>query len=213
MYINNSISFPIAYTLYTINFISDSIETCHVSGGPLKPLWSLQLPPPNVNYIKFSVRLCKRGVITFRITNGTSYRIWLDALKLNTTNQHLSCFTELEPKNGVYVCISTAYPTPVLDCTEFRQFWISWEDSKVISIGKGLDLEKQVMISLKSGYIPVSTSFEFGGTLHDSQYIASVWRFVRPPTTSGLCVCVCLYVCYIEIEGYITLLFGVFYVV
>lgn len=165
---------------------TDSIETCHVSGGPLKPLWSLQLPPPNVNYIKFSVRLCERGVISFRITNGTSYRIWLDALKLNVTNEYISCFTEHELRGEAYVCISTAYSTSVLDCTEFRQFWISWDDSSIISIGKGLDLKKHLMTSLKLGYLPVPTSFEFGSDLSDPQYIASVWRFVRPPTTSEM---------------------------
>lgn len=167
-----------------------------MSGGPLKPLWSLQLPPPNVNYIKFSVRLCERGVITFRITNGTSYRIWVDALKLNVTNEYISCFTEHERRGEAYVCISTAYSTSVLDCTEFRQFWISWDDSSIISIGKGLDLKKHVMTSLKLGYLPVPTSFEFGSDLSDPKYIASVWRFVRPPTTSGLRLCLCVFVLY-----------------
>ncbi|XP_034333581.2 uncharacterized protein [Magallana gigas] len=165
---------------------TDSIETCHVSGGPLKPLWSLQLPPPNIHYIKFSVRLCERGLISFRITNGTSYLIWLDALKKNDTNQHISCFTERRTIDGAYNCISRAYSTSVLDCTDFRHFWISWEASNIISIGKGLDLGKQLMTSLNSGYPPVPTSFEFGSDMSDPHYIASVWRFVKPPATSEM---------------------------
>lgn len=164
-----------------------------MSGGPLKPLWSLQLPPPNIHYIKFSVRLCERGLISFRITNGTSYLIWLDALKTNDTKQHISCFTGSKTKDGVYVCVSSAYSTPVLDCTEFRHFWISWEASNIISIGKGSKIGKGLMTSLNSGYPPVPTSFEFGSDRSDPHYIASVWRFVRPPATSGVGVCVCVF--------------------
>lgn len=164
-----------------------------MSGGPLKPLWSLQLPPPNIHYIKFSVRLCERGLISFRITNGTSYLIWLDALKKNDTNQHISCFTERRTIDGAYNCISRAYSTSVLDCTEFRHFWISWEASNIISIGKGLDLRNQLMTSLNSGYPPVPTSFEFGSDMSDPHYIASVWQFVRPPATSGVCLLCLLY--------------------
>lgn len=158
---------------------------CHVSGSPEKPLWELQLPPRNQRHVTFTVRLCASGLLTFQTTNGSSYRIWLDAAALNQSNRPLSCFTAYKSTNNIYTCLSSVSNERVLNCTAFKPFWISWENGKDIQIGKGTLLGRNVIASLKLGYIPISSSFKFGSPVPDHIYGGSIWRFFGTPSNLG----------------------------
>ncbi|XP_055996543.1 uncharacterized protein LOC125683740 isoform X1 [Ostrea edulis] len=163
-------------------FLTDFVEVCHTSETPLKSLWDYHLPVQGQNHLTFSVMICERALITFQTRVGNSYRIWLDALQKGSST-FISCITNYTSDSGVYPCITSAYSHRVLNCSEFREFWISWGRSAGLQIGKGKSIGTDTMISsVSENFTPVKESaFKFGSSKADTRYITSVWRFSKAP--------------------------------
>jgi hypothetical protein len=118
---------------------------------------------------------CERALVTYQTRAGKSYRIWFDALETDSSN-YISCVTNHTHVSGTYTCISEAYSGRVLNCLEFRYFWISWEGGASLRIGKGKVIGMDTMInSNHAQFTPVEeNSFKFGK--ENTRNVTSVWR-------------------------------------
>ncbi|XP_048781138.2 uncharacterized protein LOC125683741 [Ostrea edulis] len=161
-------------------FLSDFVEICHTYGTPLKSLWDYHLPVQGQNHLTFSVMICESALITFETRVGDSYTIWLDTLMIDFIT-YFSCFANHTHGFPDYPCIADR----VLNCSEFREFWISWGRSAGLQIGKGKIIGMDTMIgNFSENFTPVKeSSFMFGGSFVDTRYITSVWRFSKAPPT------------------------------
>lgn len=126
--------------------------------------------------------ICESALITFETRVGDSYTIWLDTLMIDFIT-YFSCFANHTHGFPDYPCIADR----VLNCSEFREFWISWGRSAGLQIGKGKIIGMDTMIgNFSENFTPVKESaFKFGSSKADTRYITSVWRFSKAPPNPG----------------------------
>ncbi|XP_062591915.1 uncharacterized protein LOC134253406 [Saccostrea cucullata] len=169
------------WKFYGSTVINDFVEICHESGTALERLWDYNLPVPGNNFITFSVVMCKNAMIRFKETNGSYMRLWLNARSAKGDG-YISCITHDILYNNTYSCFSDAHTGSVLNCSGFRDFWITWGKNTNLRVGKGKIIGNNTMISRSTNFTPVDNSLSFGSESRDNTYIFSVWRFDRPPT-------------------------------
>lgn len=126
---------------------------------PFSPL----VPAQRMSYLPFSSKSCSNAYIELETQNGEGYGIELGS--------PLNPFSTLERIPPSETGQLDAYSGEVLDCNEFREFWIDWENG-LIRLGAGPVRGENVLLSSQQDpSVPVSRlSFNSGAWRLPSQY-------------------------------------------
>ncbi|XP_062591908.1 uncharacterized protein LOC134253398 [Saccostrea cucullata] len=172
-----------SWNFYGSTVRTDFVEICHTSIGrttePFKRLWGHQLPVRGYDYLGFSVKACERAIVEFQNTDMDFIRILFDT-PVGESSILVSCITNSFSFDNIDECISDVYFGRVLNCTEYRDFWISWGGGSGMQVGEGKIVGTNTIIKNTTNFNPVEDSFVVGNDHSVDVSFSSLWLFDRP---------------------------------